>query len=252
MRIESAVAFTGQRPLRELWSELAGPGNSVLQVGPGSGHLLAAARRAGCSVAAVEPSKVHRDFIGDVWNIDPVYESLDAVPVGRDYDTIVAGGTLGRVYDVTGFLTVIRRLLAPGGTCYLSAPNARSLEASVLGAWWPACKGGDQVSVPSAPGLAAAAREAGLRVRRIWSTGLPFELPVSALVAVRDRVRAGRGSGGRVPGLPPAGPLIVHAGGNAAQANFYDVASLVDPSYRMLGRIGRAASLHAYLTGGPR
>jgi SAM-dependent methyltransferase len=169
--IDTTAAFIRQRPLRELWHELARPGNTVLQIGPGSGHLLAAARRAGCVVAAVEPSKVHRDFIRDVWNIEAVYPSLDAVPAGRDYDTIVATDTLGRAYDVDVFLAAIRRLLAPGGTCYLSAPNARSLAASVLGSRWPACKDAGQAAFPSAAGLTLAARRGGLRVRRIWSAG---------------------------------------------------------------------------------
>jgi SAM-dependent methyltransferase len=219
----------------------------VLQIGAGSGHLLAAARRAGCTVAAVEPSKVRRDFIGDVWNIDSVYASLEAVPAGRAYDTIVAAGILGRVYNVQDFLDAIGLLLAPGGTCYLSAPNARSLEASVLGTWWPACKDPDQVSFPSAAGLATAIRESQLRARRIWSTGLPLEFPVSALAAARDRSRGRRGRG---PDHGPGQPLLMHAGGKAALANFYDVASLVDLSYRVLGPIGWAASLNAYLIRG--
>src|ERR1700753_1182218 len=58
--IEASVAFTGLAPSDELWDSLALPGESVLEVGPGSGHLLAAARRAGRSVEAVESSKVHR------------------------------------------------------------------------------------------------------------------------------------------------------------------------------------------------
>src|SRR5579871_6173713 len=62
-RIEATLAFAGQRPLRELWDLLALRRGSVLQIGPGSGHLLAAARRAGCQVEAVEPSKSRRDLI---------------------------------------------------------------------------------------------------------------------------------------------------------------------------------------------
>ena len=250
--IESTVAFTGQRPLRELWGELAGPRKSVLQLGPGSGHLLAAARRAGCAVAAVEPSKLHRDFIREVWNIDSVYASLDAVPPGRDYDTIVASDAFRLVYDVSHLLVMLRRLLTPGGTCYLSAPNARSLEATLLGPWWGTCNDKHQVSIPSAAGLATATRQTGLRVRRIWSTGLPLEFPVSALIVARDRVQARRGpTGGGDSGRGPTEPVLVHAGGKAAWSNFLDLASLVDPSHRVLGSIGRAGSLNAYLTRGP-
>jgi SAM-dependent methyltransferase len=248
--METSLAFTGQRPLRELWGLLARRGSSVLQIGPASGHLLAAARQAGCLVEAVEPSKARRDLMRDLWNIDAIYPSLDAVPAGRAYDTVVAVNALELVYDIGAFLGAVRELLAPGGTCYLSSPNAVSLEASVLGTWWPACKGHDQVSLPSPAGMATAAVESGLRVERIWSTGLPLEFPVSALTAARDRARAWRGREGgqratRTADRPAAG--IIAPAGNAALTNLYTLASVFDPGYRVLGAAGRAASLKARL-----
>jgi hypothetical protein len=42
------------------------------------------------------------------------------------------------------------------------------------------CNVHDHVSFPSPAGLAAAARASGLRLERVWSTGHPFEFPVSA------------------------------------------------------------------------
>ncbi len=58
--IESSIALAGREPLGALWDRLALPGASVLEIGPGSGHLLAAARGTGRSVEAVESSAVHR------------------------------------------------------------------------------------------------------------------------------------------------------------------------------------------------
>jgi len=247
VHIEATLPFTRQRPLRELWDLLTLRGRSVLQIGPGSGHLLAAARQAGCRVEAVEPSQARRDLLRDLWNIDAAYPSLDAVPAGRGYDTVVGINALEHAYDVGAFLGAVRRLLVPGGTCYLSSPNAVSLEASVLRTWWPACKGPDQLSFPSPAGMATATLESGLRVGRIWSTGLPLEFPVSALAAARDRARARRGHGQhalRQSGRPAG---IVAPGGSAALTNLYTLAALFDPGYRVLGAVGRAASLKACL-----
>jgi hypothetical protein len=115
------------------------------------------------------------------------------------------------------------------------------------------------VSFPSSAGLAAAARESGLNVGRIWSTGLPFEFGVSALTAARDRMRARRGAGrpteitqtAQARALLPAGETAearrVNPAANAALARFYSMAAPFDPAYRVLGALGRAGSVKARL-----
>jgi SAM-dependent methyltransferase len=245
------LAFAGDQPLHRVWDVLALPGNSVLEVGPGSGHLLAAASQAGCSVAAVESSKVHRDYIRDTWGIAPVYADMNEIPPGRTFDTVVALNVLEHVYDIAAFLRAVRQVLAPGGTFYLSTPNAASLEAALLRTWWPMCKVHDHVSFPSPAGLATAARECGLGVERIWSTGLPLEFPVSALTAARDRVLARRAGGGPTGGAPTDATVPERGrlgpGGKAALGRFYAAAARFDPSCRALGTLGRAGSVKARL-----
>jgi 2-polyprenyl-6-hydroxyphenyl methylase/3-demethylubiquinone-9 3-methyltransferase len=256
--IESALAFAGEQPLRALWDLLALPGGSVLEIGPGSGHLLAAASQAGCSVSAVESSKVHRDYIRDAWGIDSVYATMDEIPADRVFDTIVAINVFEHIYDIAAFLRAVRKVLAPGGTFFLSTPNAISLEAAVLGTWWSMCKVHDHVSFPSPAGLAVATRESGLRVGRIWSTGLPFEFGVSALTAARDRILARRGIGkptepgqaqdlGQALAGPPPEGGSVNPAAKAALARFYSLAAPFDPAYRALGALGRAGSVKARL-----
>lgn len=257
--IDSTRAFAGDEPLRAVWDALSLPGNSVLEIGPGSGHLLAAARQAGCTVQAVESSAVHREYIRDAWGIDSVCATMDEIPAGRTFETIVAINVFEHVYDIAAFLRSVRAMLAPGGTFFLSSPNAVSLEATVLGTWWSMCKVHDHVSFPSSAGLAAAARDNGLGVGRIWSAGLPFEFPVSALVAARDRLREGRAVGGPGPS-PAAGPAStraragraqpgggMNAAAKAALGRFYSMARPFDPAYRALAALGRAGCVQARL-----
>jgi SAM-dependent methyltransferase len=245
--------LAGEQPLRALWDLLALPGGSVLEIGPGSGHLLAAASQAGCSVEAVESSAVHRDYIRDTWDIDSVYATMDEIPADHTFDTVVAINVFEHIYDIAAFLPAVRKVLAPGGTFFLSTPNAISLEAAVLGTWWSMCKVHDHVSFPSPAGLAVAARESGLRVGRIWSTGLPFEFGVSALTAARDLVRVRRGTGkptkpGQAEAPALAGPALLGGSVNrAALARFYSIAAPFDPAYRVLGALGRAGTVKARL-----
>ena len=252
--LESSVAATGGYPSSALWEGLALPGTSVLEIGPGSGHLLAAAQQAGCSVTAVESSKVHRDHIRDIWGIESLYSTIDEIPDGQAYDAIVAVNVFEHIYDIADFLCFIRRALVPGGTFFLSTPNGLSLEATVLGSWWSMCKVHDHVSFPSPAGLRLAAWESGLRIERVWSAEIPFEFPVSALTALRDRSRtrlgAGRASGDHRAQAPvgPASAASVSPAARSALTGFCSVAGPFDPSSRLLGILGRAASLKARLT----
>src|ERR1700722_298125 len=191
--IDAMLAAAGTEPLHARWNRLELPVGSVLEIGPGTGHMLAAAKQAGCSVEGVESSKVHRDYIRDTWGIEAIYPTMDEIPQDRTFDTIVCINVFEHVYDVLDFLRAVRKVLAPGGTFFIATPNAISLEATLLGTWWSMCKVPDHFCFPSSAGLTTAARECGLQVGQTWTAGLPFEFPVSVLVAARDRIRARRG-----------------------------------------------------------
>jgi 2-polyprenyl-3-methyl-5-hydroxy-6-metoxy-1,4-benzoquinol methylase len=247
--VDSHIAVSGLEPRRKLWDELALPGESMLEIGPGTGHLLAAAHEAGRSVTAVESSEVHRSFIQETWGIDSLYSDITAVPRGLSFDAVVAINVLEHVYDITNFLRSIAEVLAPNGVVFVSTVNAVSLEAVLLRNWWSMCKEHDHVSFPSPDGMARAAKAADLRAERLWSTELPFELPVSALVSARDRVRARRG-----PTIPVSDDRLV--GSSAERVNtaskarldrFYSVGAYFDPTSRLLGALGRAATVKARL-----
>jgi SAM-dependent methyltransferase len=247
--VESVVAAAGLEPARRRWEQLALPGNSLLEIGPGSGHLLAAAQQAGHSVTAVESSEVNRDFIRETWGIDSVYPDISALPLGLRFDAVVAINVIEHVYDIKNSLRSMANALAPNGLFYMSTANAVSLEASLLGSWWAMCKVKDHVAVPSLKGVIRAARGAGLSAERVSSSELPFELPVSAIVAARDwrharqanaslanhgHVGGDCGNGGRVPA-------------KGRLASFYSLGARFDPSSRLLAALGRAGSVKARL-----
>jgi 2-polyprenyl-6-hydroxyphenyl methylase/3-demethylubiquinone-9 3-methyltransferase len=247
--VDSMVATAGLVPASARWEELSLPGTSLLEIGPGSGHLLAAAHKAGRSVAAVESSEVHRAFIRDTWGIHSLYPDITAIPDGLLYDSVVAINVLEHVYDIASFLRSITKLLAPDGVLFVSTVNAASLEATLLRNWWSMCKEHDHVSFPSPEGMARASRMADLRTEQVWSSELPFELPISALVAARDWARARRGpSAGMGAGqLAESSSDGIDAASKARLARFYSMSAPFDPTSRFLGAMRRAATVKARL-----
>jgi SAM-dependent methyltransferase len=246
--VDSVVGNLGLEPSSASWEALSLPGRSVLEIGPGTGHLLAAARRAGRSVTAVEASEIHRRFIRDTWGIESVYADIADIPRGQTFDAVMGLNVIEHVYDITGFLRSIARLLSPSGVALISTSNAASLEATLLRSWWAMCKVPDHVSLPSLVGMARAAGATDLRVERVWSAELPFELPVSMLVAARDWKRA-RGasaaSNGHDAGSPAAG---TGAAPTARLARFYSRSAPFDPTSRLLAALGRAGNVKVRLS----
>ena len=247
--VNSVIARSGLEPTRERWAELSLPGTSVLEIGPGSGHLLAAAREAGRTVTAIETSEVNRNFIRETWGIDSVYSDLADVPGDLSFDAVVAINVVEHIYDIASFLGSISKMLSKNGTIFISTVNGISLEAAVLRNWWAMCKEHDHVSFPSPKGLSRVASAADLRPERIWSGELPFEFLISALVAARDWGQAKR--------HPDAGlshdhatedlPAAADLSRTTRLARFYSFSTHLDPTSRLLSALGRAATVKARL-----
>ena len=199
--------FQGQGPDRATWAEVTaalGDARHVLEIGPGTGHLLAAARDAGCDVLGVETSTFHRELMRRLWGLETV-SGFEGIPAGRRFDTAVAINVYEHVYDVVGFLRAVAAVLTPGGRLFVSTCNADAFIARLCGTRWAMFKQVDHVSFPSRDGLRISAERAGLRATRIWTHELPFETPIGLMVAARDSWRESR-SGPTEPSPPTAAP----------------------------------------------
>ena len=191
--VDSMVAAAGLEPASARWEEFSLPGTSLLEIGPGTGHLLAAAHKAGRSVAAVESSEVHRAFIRDTWGIRSLYPDITAIPDGLLFDAVVAinVSSTSRHHHLPPLDNKAPR---PGGRplrvhreCGISgSDSAKKLVVDVQGA--RPCS-----PFPHPRAWREPPECADLRLEQVWSSELPFELPISALVAARDWTRARRG-----------------------------------------------------------
>jgi hypothetical protein len=81
---------------------------------------------------------------------------------------------------------------------------------------------------------------------------LQLELPISALVAARDWSRAARGPSSAANHDHSTGhsAAAVNISTKARLAHFYAISATFDPTSRLLGALGRAATVKARLRAG--
>jgi 2-polyprenyl-3-methyl-5-hydroxy-6-metoxy-1,4-benzoquinol methylase len=125
-------SWNDRRTLRRL-DKYKSRGNSLLEVGVGSGSLLRTAQRLGFTVMGSDLSKpitmrVERD-IGIAMHCGHLSELTDA----RQYDVIVTNHILEHVSDPVGFLREVLRLLKPDGIVHIVVPNVACWEAKFPG-----------------------------------------------------------------------------------------------------------------------
>ncbi|WP_157490991.1 MULTISPECIES: class I SAM-dependent methyltransferase [Protofrankia] len=254
--IPRAVEVSGNQPRAELWRTIGLAGSTVLEIGPGSGHLLAAARDAGRQVWGVETNPAHRAHIASAWGIRTVHPALSDLPPGQTFDAIVAINVLEHIHDIQGFLQALRTRLSPNGAIFISTPNSSCIVPRVVGPWWSMFKEVDHVAFPSAVGMSAVAAAAGLAVGRVWTSELPLETPIGFAVAARDylrRRRQGAHHRDASPGRPPAaGPPAVRSAHQLADRGVVGRVNRFkpgwEPSARLMAWLGRAATIKAVLT----
>lgn len=163
-------------------------GGSLLEIGPGTGHFLAAARDAGFSVVGVETSPYHRDYIHRKWNIQTLTDPLEknTVLAPESFDNIVSFNCLEHIIDPAAHFAAAFRVLKPGGRLLISTCNADALVPRIAGRYGCMFKPPDHVSIPSPKSLHIVGERAGFQVIRIWCSEYPLETPLGFAVAMRD------------------------------------------------------------------
>jgi SAM-dependent methyltransferase len=182
------------------------PSGRLLEVGPGTGHLLAAALERGYRVAGVDPNPASAASIRERLGVEVETATIETsrLPDGA-FDAVVHIDLLSHFDDPVGALRAMARRLAPGGILCFEL----SLLGGVSPAWYRAW---GRVGFPehrwlySREALARVLARAGLRVAGEARTSL---LPLVPLVLARRAAGAlgarlaGRPTGpGRADGLP--------------------------------------------------
>ncbi len=140
-----------------------GPGSTVVDVGAGTGKFTRLLVPSGARVVGVEPVAEMREVFSRVLpDIEVMDSTAESLPFGdASVDVVTAAQTFHWV-DAVPAVAEVARVLRPGGRFYSCEMTARIIDSRVLRAvsYHPA--DGDR---PTPESLAAACRDAGLRVQ---------------------------------------------------------------------------------------
>ncbi|MFV1978959.1 MAG: class I SAM-dependent methyltransferase [Myxococcota bacterium] len=109
----------------------------ALEVGCGSGRLLAQLAAAGWEVVGLEPSQATVDRIRRQTNLEIFHGAIDSAEFSDDsFDLVAAIMVLEHLHDPLGDLKKMRRWLRPGAHLMGSVPNCASWEFRYFGPEW--------------------------------------------------------------------------------------------------------------------
>jgi SAM-dependent methyltransferase len=195
----------GLEPDFAKWDEFAGyvKGRDILEIGPGTGHFLAAGNAKGFNVSGVELSPAHRAYIREHWKIETRAE-LSAV-AAESIDVAFSFNCIEHISELSGHMRDIYRVLRPEGRFVVSTCNGISLSARLARKWWPMFGTSDHMSIATPQALRRLGNRSGFTVDRVWTTEYPLETPMSLAIALRDaRRNAAATFDQTVPELPVA------------------------------------------------
>lgn len=161
----------------------------LLDIGCGAGFFLRVARKLGAIVEGVEPS---------VYGAEPARQSGLSVfrgtleeyvarSNGERFDVITANHVIEHVPRPVETLSIMKRLLAPGGYIWTAVPNADYWISRKLRGYWHSADLPYHLMQFSPRSIAAAGRLAGLELRHQETESLPRIVAESLRLYLRYR-----------------------------------------------------------------
>jgi 2-polyprenyl-3-methyl-5-hydroxy-6-metoxy-1,4-benzoquinol methylase len=113
-------------------------GNSLLDIGCGTGEFIAYCSKHGFKTTGIEPNENARNFAIHVLNQNVNPESFLKESKPASYDIITLWHVLEHIHDLNGRLDTIAELLKPEGTLIIAVPNSNSWDAGYYRDFWAA------------------------------------------------------------------------------------------------------------------
>lgn len=175
------------------------PNPRTLEIGCGTGELLATLRAYGADVIGVEPNGAAARAAHERHGLTVLTGMLDdCLPelAPGSFDLVVMKYALEHVGSPRATLTQIAGLLRPGGVGVFWVPNAASLDAALFGAAWRGLDAPRHLYIFTPATMRRYAEAVGLRVQAITFSGVPNDWAGSVEFAIGARApRLGRALG---------------------------------------------------------
>ncbi len=163
------------------------PGLRLLDLGAAGGHLGRAVRDRCAYLAGVEPDPALPASCREGYDVWRVADALSAGEWDAPFDVVVCADVLEHLSRPEELLARIPAWLKPGGTLFVSIPNVANVTVRValLFGQFPYTDRGILDRTHLRFYTRASARrlveEAGLRIRSVAATAMPYELAAPAL-----------------------------------------------------------------------
>jgi SAM-dependent methyltransferase len=113
-------------------------GGKILDIGQGTGELLAYFSKKGWEVTGIEPNKSAREFAQKKYNLSVFDEAeLDSLNASS-FDAITLWHVIEHVPELKGRMEQIRKLLKKDGYLFIAVPMLDSPDALKYGKYWAA------------------------------------------------------------------------------------------------------------------
>ena len=174
----------------------------VLEIGPGTGEVILAARRGGYAVSAVESSNVFASHLRSKTDASLYQGSFEDFDLGRStFDGVLSFHVLEHVMDPVSHLRRILDVTRPGGYLVLATPNASSLDRRLCGPRWTGYSMG-HVNLFSLTSIRPCLEQAGWKVLRISTVEFAWELIWSIKSGIKPKKTTPQTAGSNVKRIP--------------------------------------------------
>ncbi|MBK3733626.1 methyltransferase domain-containing protein [Azospirillum brasilense] len=163
-----------------------------LEIGCGFGFSLDVARTVfGWSVQGIDPgfaARAGRDLLG--LDISSTYLRTPADAGPDPFDLVLCSEVVEHIFEPLGFLTILRGVLAPGGTLLLTTPNAGAIAPdTAAGILVPLLSPGYHVTLYSREGFEALLRRAGFTAVSVSEHGPTLRATAAMVEGTADLSR---------------------------------------------------------------
>lgn len=165
-------------------------GGSLLDVGSGTGEVLAEARNRGWRVQGVEPERTGAEMARERGLPVEISTLEEAGLPENSFDVVTAFHVLEHIPDSRSFLRMLGRWARPGGFVVIEVPNFNSAQRRRLGQYWTHLRPREHLVHFTPETLEATFRRAGLEpvlVRSPVYVGPPQSLDQALTDLARER-----------------------------------------------------------------